>query len=217
MIYLCPDIYSFDLQMALDNVSPERREKALRYRQERDQRLCLAAYRLLQDALKSEFGIKEALPEFIYDDKGKPLLKDYPDIHFSLSHCHDAAALAIDGKPVGIDIENYDHYSEKVARTVMNDEEMHDILSSPRPAVAFTRLWTMKESLFKLTGDDHGGDIAHMLEDTSAYEFKTFDYPDYLLTVCQHKLGLGATMVKKVIEVIKKLPIMCFLRSENCR
>ena len=118
----------------------------------------------------------------------------------------NAAALAIDDRPVGIDIENYDHYSEDVARTVMSDEEMRDILSSPRPAVAFTRLWTMKESLFKLTGDDHGGDIAHMLEDTSAFEFTTFDYPDYLLTTCQHKPGAGATIVKKVIEVI-----------ENCR
>ena len=206
MIYLCPDIYSFDLQMALDNVSPERREKALRYRQERDQRLSLAAYRLLQDALNSEYGIKAMKPEFIYNDKGKPLLKEHPDIHFSLSHCHDAATLAIDDRPVGIDIENYNHYSEDVARTVMSDEEMRDILFSPHPAVAFTRLWTMKESLFKLTGDDHGGDIAHMLVETSAFEFTTFDYPDYLLTTCQHKPGAGATIVKKVIEVI-----------ENCR
>lgn len=210
MIYLCPDIYSFELQEALDSVSPERREKALRYRQERDQRLCLAAYRLLQDALNSEYGIKGVKPEFIYNDKGKPLLKDHPDIHFSLSHCHDAAALAIDDRPVGIDIENYDQYSEEVARTVMSDEEMRDILSSPRPAVAFTRLWTMKESLFKLTGDDHGGDIAHMLEDTSAYEFSTFDYPDYLLTTCQHKLTKGATMVKKVIEAIKNCRLCDF-------
>ena len=210
MIYLCPDIYSFELQEALDSVSPERREKALRYRQERDQRLCLAAYRLLQDALNSEYGIKGVKPEFIYNDKGKPLLQDYPSIHFSLSHCHDAAALAIDDRPVGIDIENYDHYSEEVARAVMNDEEMSDILSSPRPAVAFTHLWTMKESLFKLTGDDHGGDIAHMLDDTSAYEFSTFDYPDYLLTTCQHKPGKGATMVKKVIAAIKNCRLCDF-------
>lgn len=202
MIYLCPDIYNFDLQVALDNVSPERREKALRYHQERDQRLSLAAYRLLQDALSSEYGITGAQPEFVYNDKGKPLLKGHPEINFSMSHCHDATALAIDDRPVGIDIENYDHYSEEVARTVMSEEEMRDILSSPQPAVEFTRLWTMKESFFKLTGDDHGGDIAHMLEDTSAYEFRTFDYPDYLLTTCQHKLGKGAAMVNKDIEVL---------------
>lgn len=210
MIYLCPDIYSFELQEALDSVSPERREKALRYRQERDKRLCLAAYRLLQDALHSEYGFKGVKPEFIYNNKGKPLLKDHHDIHFSLSHCHDVAALAIDDRPVGIDIENYDHYSEEVARTVMSDEEMRDILSSPRPAVTFTRLWTMKESLFKLTGDDHGGDIAHMLEDTSAYEFSTFDYPGYLLTTCQHKPGQRATMVKKVIETTKNCRLCDF-------
>ena len=205
MVYLCPDIYGFDLQMALDMASPERREKALRYRHARDRRLCLAAYGLLQDGLRGDFGIRGEQPVFIYNDKGKPLLQGHPDVHFSLSHCRDAVAAAIDDRPVGIDIENYDNYSEEVARTVMSDEEMRDILSSPRPAVAFTRLWTMKESLYKLTGDDHSGDIAHMLDDTATcYEFTTIDYPDYLLTTCQLKQDLAKatpTAIKTVLHL----------------
>lgn len=35
----------------------------------------------------------------------------------------------------------------------------------------------MKESLFKLTGDDHGGDIAHMLDYTTQYHFSTLITP----------------------------------------
>ena len=184
MIYINPDIDKFDLQEALETVSPQRRAQALRYRHERDQRLSIAAYKLLQQALHKEYGIDE-LPQFIYNQQGKPLLEGHPEIHFSMSHCRMAAAVAVSSQPVGMDIETMDHYSEEVARRVMNEDEMRQILSSPHPAKEFTRLWTMKESLYKLTGDDHGGDIAHMLDNAPAYQFTTFDYPDYLLTTCQ--------------------------------
>ncbi|MBQ9555242.1 MAG: 4'-phosphopantetheinyl transferase superfamily protein [Muribaculaceae bacterium] len=201
MIRLCQDIYSFDLDEALAAVHPQRRRQALRYRLERDQRLCIAAYRLLQESLCLDYGIDEGPPELIYDNHGKPLLRSHPEIHFSLSHCRDAAAIAIGDEPVGIDIENLDQYSEAVAQQVMSASEMKLILASPRPAREFIRLWTMKESLYKLTGDDNGGDIVHMLDDARmAYRFTTLDYPEgYLLTVCQaaaasplHADGLNA-------------------------
>ena len=189
MVILCPDIYNFDLPEALAQVSRQRREQALRYRHERDQRLCVAAYRLLQDALRWSYGIDAPLPQFIYNDKGKPLLKDHPGVHCSLSHCHQAAAVAVADHPVGIDIESYDQYNEEVACHVMSDDEMERIQASPWPAKEFTRLWTMKESLYKLTGDDHNGDIAHMLDESPAVEFTTVDYPDYLLTTCRYRAG----------------------------
>ena len=161
-----------------------RRQYALRYRQERDQRLCLAVYRLLQRALLLEYGIDEA-PVFAYADKGKPLLQGHPDIHFSLSHCHEAVAMAVSDHPVGIDIETTGHYSPDVARRVMNDDEMHEIEASVQPEVAFTRLWTMKESLYKLTGDDHGGDIAHLLDQAVNYRFNTVIMPRYVYSACE--------------------------------
>ncbi len=187
MIYLCPDILNFDLEQALALASPQRREYALRYRQEQDQRRCMAAYQMLQNGLRADFGINE-IPEFTYNHQGKPSLLGYPDIHFSMSHCRVAAAVAIDYQPVGIDIETLDHYSEEVARCVMSDEEIRRIAAAQAPAKEFTRLWTMKESLYKLTGDDHHGDIAHMLDDTAGYKFSTLDYTDYLVTTCQHLL-----------------------------
>ena len=190
MIYLSQDIYNFDLAQALAQASPQRREYALRYRQELDQRRCMAAYRLLQESLRADFGIDE-VPEFVFNAQGKPLLLEHPGIHFSLSHCREAVAVAIDLQPVGIDIETVDHYSEEVARRVMSEGEMRQILSAPRPEVAFTKLWTMKESLYKLTGDDHGGDIAHMLDNVTNYEFKTLDYPNFVLTTCQHSHADG--------------------------
>ena len=183
MIYIDNHIDDFDLREALAAVSQQRRDYALRYRQERDQRLCLATYRLLQRALMQEYGIDE-LPVFAYDDKGKPLLQGHPDIHFSLSHCHEAVAVAVSDRPVGIDIETTGHYSAEVARRVMNDDEMREIEASAQPEVAFTRLWTMKESLYKLTGDDNGGDMAGMLSDISKYRFTTTVHPRFIYTAC---------------------------------
>ena len=181
--YIDDNINGFDLDEALAAVSPQRREYALRYRTERDQRLCLAAYRLLQHALLLEYGIDE-LPVFIHDDSGKPMLQGHPDIYFSMSHCHEAVAVAVSDHPIGIDIETTAHYSAEVARRVMSDDEMRQIEASACPEVAFTRLWTMKESLFKLTGDDNGGDIAHLLADTIKYRFDTTVHPRYICTTC---------------------------------
>ena len=186
MIYIDDHIDDFDLREALAAVSQQRRDYALRYRQERDQRLCLAAYRLLQRALLLEYGINET-PVFTYDDKGKPLLQGHPDIHFSLSHCHEAVAVAVSDHPVGIDIETTGHYSAEVARRVMSDDEMREIEASAQPEVAFTRLWTMKESLYKLTGDDNGGDMAGMLSDISKYRFTTTIHPRFIYTACTER------------------------------
>ena len=186
MIYLDDHIWDFDLQQALAEVSPQRREYALRYRLERDQRLSVAAYRLLQRALLAEYGI-EAAPQFHYDENGKPQLAGYPDVHFSLSHCREAVACVVSAQPVGIDIETIDHYSEEVAARVMSEDEMREILTSPHPAEAFTRLWTMKESLYKLTGSDNNGDICHMLDKMPPVSFETIVRPYSVCTVCRYK------------------------------
>lgn len=146
--------------------------------------MCLAAYRLLQHALLQEYGINEA-PVFTYGNKGKPLLQGHHDIHFSLSHCHEAVAVALSDHPVGIDIETVDHYSPEVARHVMSDDEMRQIEASAQPQVAFTRLWTMKESFYKLTGNDANGDTPHLLVGASRCHFGTIVHPSYVCTVCQ--------------------------------
>ncbi len=184
MIYVDDNIWDFDLHEALGAVSTQRQEYALRYRHERDQRLSIAAYKLLQRALRQEYGIDEA-PLFIHDSNGKPLLQDHPDIHFSLSHCHEAVACAISRQPIGIDVETLDHYSPELARQVMNEQELHQILSSADPAIAFTRLWTMKESYYKLTGDTASSNIPLLLDHAGNCHFGIIIYPRYILTHCQ--------------------------------
>ena len=185
MIYIDENIEGFDLEQALREISPQRREYALSYRNERDRRCCVTAYWLLQRALQQEYGITE-LPELVHDKNGKPSLAGRPDIHVSLSHCRDAVACVVSDQPIGIDIETMSHYSPEVAQRVMSEEEMCHIMASSEPATTFTRLWTMKESLFKLTGDDQGGDIARMLDNAQRYRFTTVAATAWVLTTCQH-------------------------------
>ena len=94
----------FNLDDAISEISEQRRTQALRFSHELGRRQCVASYLLLMKALKEEYGIEEK-PLFQYLEGGKPTIKDHPNIHFNISHCKAAVAVAIDNKPVGIDIE----------------------------------------------------------------------------------------------------------------
>ena len=152
MVYLNDDIDSIDVGSALRAVSPQRREKALRYRQLRDQKLSLAVYLLLAEGLAKEYGIHDP-PEFAFGPHGKPHLANHPGIHFNLSHCREAALCVIADTPVGCDIESVPATLDMdLCRHCFNNQELASIFSSPSPTIAFTTLWTKKEALLKLTG-----------------------------------------------------------------
>ena len=160
MIYINDDIGSLQLEAALAEISGQRREQALKFRHEQGRRLCVAAYLLLKEGLRQEYGIDEN-PLLDYDPQGKPFLADHRDVFFNLSHCRKAAVCAIGCKPVGIDIEYVREYRPSLAQYTMNAQEMERISRSRRPDVEFIRLWTMKESLLKLSGEG----IRHSMKD----------------------------------------------------
>ena len=55
MIYLSEDIWDFDLSKALNEISEQRREQALKFKFEQGQRLCVLAYQLLKEGLHKEY------------------------------------------------------------------------------------------------------------------------------------------------------------------
>lgn len=164
MIYLNDDIEHFDWQAALPLLSEQRREQCLKFKHELGRKTCAAAYLLLREALRKEYGIEEA-PVFEYGEHGKPLIVGHPDIHFNLSHCRDAAICVVSDHPVGVDIESIHRYSESLARYVMSDTEMEEILHADYPALAFIRLWTRKEAVVKRSGHGISNDMKHVLEE----------------------------------------------------
>ena len=163
MIYLNDDIAHFDWQAALPQLSEQRREQCLKFRHELGRQTCAAAYLLLCEALRREYGIQEP-PVFEYGEHGKPAIQGHHDIHFNLSHCRQAAICVVSTQPVGVDIESPRKYEESLARYTMNDEEMAAILQADSPALEFTRLWTRKEAAVKRSGYGISNDMKHVLE-----------------------------------------------------
>ncbi|MBO7609624.1 MAG: 4'-phosphopantetheinyl transferase superfamily protein [Muribaculaceae bacterium] len=185
MIYVDEHIGRIDVAAALEAVSQQRREHAIRYRQERDRRLSLAVYLLLCRGLKEEYGITEP-PVFEFGDHGKPMLASRPDIHFNMSHCREAAACVIADHPVGIDVESIRAYDQELIERTMNEDEQRLITHSLTPREEFTRLWTMKESVLKLTGKGISEDLHHVLDDAIRYRFVTECRNGYIYTWCEY-------------------------------
>lgn len=182
-VYIDQNPFGFDLEKALAEVSPERREKALRFRFERDRRLSVAAYRLLCRALREAYGIDEA-PRFGVHPGGKPYLLDHPGIHFNLSHCRAAVACVVSDEPVGIDVESIAPVDPDVARRVLSALERRRVESSPQPETEFAALWTRKEALVKLRGigiDDTL--LPGLLEESVSAHLDTRTYEGFVLSV----------------------------------
>lgn len=162
MIYINDKIYSFDLQEALAQLSEQRREQALKFKHELGQRTCAAAYLLLCDGLRKEYGIIEK-PVFEYGEHGKPSLIGYPHIQFNFSHCREAVICILSDQPVGVDIESIRPFKQTLVDYTMNEEEVARIQQAERPDFEFIKLWTQKEAVLKLIGDGISKDMKQVL------------------------------------------------------
>ena len=176
------EIWEFDLEAALKEISEQRREQAMRFKHEQGQRLCVLAYLLLKKGLCEEYGITDN-PVFEYNEHGKPSIIGHPEIYFNFSHCKEAVACAISDKPVGVDVESIREYKDCLVHYTMNEDEIREIESSEHPDVAFIRLWTMKEATLKLLGIGISKDMKSVLDGTKKYT--TIERQRYIYTICE--------------------------------
>lgn len=137
-----------------------RREKAMTYRRDLDRFLCAEAYLLLKKGLEEMYGITGDVT-FVTAQNGKPSLEEYPDIHFNISHCPRCVCCAIGDCEIGVDVEEL-QYDPDVAKAVFNEEELARIAAADAPEQEFTKLWTAKEALLKMTGEGLGGDVRNI-------------------------------------------------------
>lgn len=187
MIYIDDHLDLLDIPAALAAVDNVRREYTLRYRRPIDQRQSLSAFLLLRRALLEEYGM-DSVPDISFGAHGKPFFKDYPHIHFNLSHCQAATACIVAEHPVGIDVECLErHCTDELIQKTMNTDEQQYIAASPCPDAAFARLWTMKESLLKLTGKGLSGNLSDVLAQREPYRFQTIQHAKYICTACEYQ------------------------------
>ena len=83
----------------------------MKFKHEQGRKTCAAAYLLLCEGLRKEYGITEK-PVFEYGEHGKPSIVGHPEICFNISHCREAVLCALSDKPIGVDIESIREYKD---------------------------------------------------------------------------------------------------------
>lgn len=140
---------------AYRRVTEKRKQKADRFRFEKDKRLCVGAELLLRETLKrAGSGEIDLLTE--EGAYGKPYLRNYPEIRFNLSHSGETVLCAVSDRETGCDIEEI----RKLTNLEMMDRffyrsEFEKIMSAGDEAARaemFYRFWTLKESFMKMKG-----------------------------------------------------------------
>lgn len=157
------EIWNFGLDEALAAMPAWRRDEVSHYRREVDRRVRVVAHGLLRRLLNEEYNLELDTLRVARGEHGKPFFPDFPHVHFNVSHCDLAVACVVASTPVGIDVETVAPLDMEVARRVLSDNELRDVLAAPRPDVAFTRLWTLKESYLKLLGTGLIDDIKALI------------------------------------------------------
>lgn len=136
-----------------------------------------ASYSLLVEMLQSK-GLLEELPFIEYAEGGKPYMKNYPEMHFNLSHCRRYVAVAIHSSPVGVDIECRRKVSQSLIRRVCSEDEQQSIAAAQDPDMEFLRLWTRKESYLKYTGTGIVDSLTNIPPKATGHIIKTHPLPE---------------------------------------
>lgn len=175
MIYTCYiDVTQFEnktfFQEKLNVLSPYRQRKTALLKQEKDKCRSLGAGLALDHALKIYGkGLREREMEYVFGKWGKPSFRDYPEIHFSLSHSGEYAICSIGASPIGNDIERIRPGRIKIAERFFTERELEFLYKGQQDVFAedhmehedenkgeatqrMFRIWTMKESFLKATG-----------------------------------------------------------------
>lgn len=171
---------SEEVQRMLPLVNEQRRIQALKYKHTFGQYCCLKSWLILKELIDQE---QKTMCDFSYNEHGKPFIQGGP--YFSISHCREGIAVAVDDAPIGIDIESIRHADEALIARTMNKEEqmgMDDRI--------FTCLWTQKEAIVKAKGI--GIVSFEQLQDVrcqnSEFRIQTVEKEKYIYSIAYGKL-----------------------------
>ena len=136
-------------------LSQYRREKLAKITQPEAYALSLGAELLLLAALQDlQLPVAEPL-DITCGDGGKPALENGPE--FSLSHSGERVLCALSDRAVGADIQPLRPYTPALVRRFFTAEEGDWLEAQQERDLAFTLLWSLKESYVKLRGGGIAG------------------------------------------------------------
>ena len=143
---------STDLSL-YDNIDKNRLEKIKKSSNNLFKKEQLGSSLLLNDILENYFFMDTTKVEYIYNEFGKPYIKD-SNLYFSLSHSNGVIALAVSKEEIGLDIELIKDVKDNLAHKVMNEVEynIYKGLSKNDKISYFYEVWTSKEAYVKKLG-----------------------------------------------------------------
>ena len=138
-----------------------------------------AGLSLLRQGLERKYRLplsgQQLSDQLIFGKNEKPALKDYPDIHFNISHCDGWVGCAFSGSPVGLDLETVAPFPDSMLRRVLTERERQFLQQFKddrrRYLTMFYRFWTLKESRIKQNGCGLSMDMTGFSFDLAAGEW----------------------------------------------
>jgi 4'-phosphopantetheinyl transferase len=176
-------------------LSADEKERAARFRSNRDRWRFCTARSLLRHVLATYTHQDAAALHFDYSAYGKPTLRDYPHLYFNLAHAHEYIMLAVAKVAVGVDVEYRREVAlEQLAARFFCKAEIAHLAQLPHAAKhkAFLRLWTCKEAYLKATGEGLRA-LSYACIELDAHDHVQIHDPRLSDTACWqlHELSLG--------------------------
>ena len=180
---LCADIASaekYTYDRLYEKASPERKQRADRYRRQEDKLRCVTADALLKTALGMDaFCIAK-------HGSGKPYIQSREGFYYNLSHSGRYVVIAWGDSEVGVDVQQQDGSVKIQAlakRFFTEGEQVYIQQDLPR----FYEIWTKKESYLKYTGEGLRRELSSFSvlapEDGIRYHHQTLE-GGYSLSLC---------------------------------
>ena len=181
--------------LLMKSLTEEQKQRALRFKNEKDQMRCLLSSYLMSQLSKEELQRNET---------GKPFYPNGP--FFNISHSGKYIIMAVANQEVGVDIEEDIEKNMDILLKIFNEAESKMI----KEHADFYYLWCAKESLIKCMGSS----ISKIKEIPAIpinglktfkgidYQVQTFIYDKHIVSLT--KVGKDPFEIKT--EIIKKLP-----------
>ena len=114
----------------------------------------LARMLILLYLRESKIGDGIKLPRISFNSLGKPIILEYNNLSFNISHSNNVVACAFyNGKiNLGIDVEQIVPIDILEFKDVLSNREFHYLMTSVSPTKDFYSFWTQKEAYVKAIG-----------------------------------------------------------------
>lgn len=147
----------------------------------------LFAKNKLKEILNQDFNY--TLETLEYNKYNKPYLPNNP-LYFNISHSKDTVVIVIDEHEIGVDVEYFDRFNDKIITKIFNEKEVEQIKNAITPNKEYSKLWCMKESFLKCIGTGIKKDMKDVLNNTSGYHFIYQETNEYCIVICNIKENL---------------------------